>query len=68
VPAWVYTFIAVGVFLVWGAANVVAWADPAASAVPTEMHVIMGAVVGGMFGGQALHRQKARERERERAE
>lgn len=55
-PAWVYTFIAVGVTVVWLAANIVALLQ--GTRVDGQLHVLMGAVVGAAFGGHALARRR----------
>lgn len=58
-PPWVYTFVAVGVTSVWLVANVVALVNGAQ--VDAQLHFLMGAVVGGTIGAQALERRKAAE-------
>jgi hypothetical protein len=54
-PTWVYTFVAVGVTMVWLVANIVAVIR--GDQVDAQLHVLMGAVVGGTIGVQALERR-----------
>ena len=59
-PAWVYTFIAVSVTVTWLLANLVAVVHN--GHVDTEIHLIMGSVVGATFGLNSLAQRKERNR------
>jgi hypothetical protein len=61
-PPWVYTFVAVGVTSVWLIANFVAILH--GTTVDAQLHFLMGAVVGGTVGAQALERRSAAEKAR----
>jgi hypothetical protein len=58
-PPWVYTFVAVGVTTVWLIANVVAVVRGVP--VDAQLHFLMGGVVGGTIGAQAIERRRAKE-------
>lgn len=55
-PPKVYVFIAVSVVVVWAALNITD-ALNAHYAVPDEINLIMGALVGAAFGGQVIARR-----------
>lgn len=52
-PPWVYTFIAVAVTCTWAGLNA---ADPFLPGynVDPALHIVMGAVAGGAFGGRVI--------------
>lgn len=65
-PTWVYTFVAVGVTGVWLLANIVAVIN--GNSVDSQLHILMGAVVGGTIGVQAIERRALAERARRERE
>jgi len=60
-PSWIYTLVAGSVTFVWVVANVVALVQ--GTHVDAQLHFLMGAVVGGTVGAQALERRRTAEKE-----